>query len=128
MFKLFAETLENKNQTVDADNWTPLHHAASGGHLKLCRYIVDSGADKKPIGRGIHLGYTRWPGYTPLNIAAAEGRLRTCILFIDEWGDLIQVLKGIWYTKNQNVFIGLISMFYFIFIVIAFLVVIVFKN
>ena len=96
--------------------------------MELCRYIVDSGAETRPIGHGIHLGYTRWAGYTPLNIAAAEGNLRTCKVFIDEWGDLIQVLKGIWYTKNQNVFIGLISMFYFIFIVIAFLLVIVFKN
>ena len=102
VFKLLAETFENKNQTANADNWTPLHQAAAGGHLELCRFIIDSGADKKPIGRG--LGYTRWAGYTPLNIAAAEGHPRTCKLFIDEWADLIQVLKGILYTENRKVF------------------------
>ena len=102
VFKLLAETFENKNQTANADNWTPLHQAAAGGHLELCRFIIDSGADKKPIGRG--LGYTRWAGYTPLNIAAAEGHPRTCKLFIDEWADLKQVLKGIFYTDNIKVF------------------------
>ena len=63
VFKLLTETLENKNQAANANNWTPLHQAAFGGHLELCRYIVDSGAEKRPIGRGVHLGYTRWAGY-----------------------------------------------------------------
>ena len=102
VFKLLAETLENKNHNVNGSNWTPLHAAAYMGHLEFCRYIIDSGADKNPIGQG--LGYTGLPGYTPLSIAAAEGHPRICKLFIDEWADLVQVLKGFFYTNNIKVF------------------------
>ena len=124
VFKLLAETFENKNQTANANNWTPLHQAAAAGHLELCRFIIDSGADKKPIGRGVHLGYTRWAGYTPLNIAAAEGHPRTCKLFIDEWADLIQVLKGILYTNNRKVYISVFLLFLMFFVPIELLILI----
>ena len=81
----------------------------------VCRYIIDSGADKNPIGQG--LGYTGLPGYTPLSIAAAEGHPRTCKLFIDEWADLKQVLKGIMYTNNIKVvtFVSLLFAMFFVF-------------
>ena len=121
VFKFLTETLQDKNQAANAVNWTPLHQAASQGHLEICRFIIDSGADKKPIGHAFHLGYTRWAGCTPLNIAAAEGHPRTCKLFIDEWADLIQLLKGILFTKNQNVALCLISFIALLFL--AFIVI-----
>ena len=102
VFKLLTETLENKNQTPYAHNWTPLHRAASRGYLELCRYIIDSGADKRPIGNSNIRG-SNYLGYTPLAIAAAEGHLSTCKLFIDEWADLILFSKGILFTKNWTV-------------------------
>ena len=103
VFKVLTKTLENKNQAANTNNWTPLHQAASGGHTKLCRYILDSGADKRPIAisNGYYLGYAS----TPLAFAAANGRLKTCKLFIDEWPDLIQFLKAILWTKKPSVFI-----------------------
>ena len=111
VFKLLAETLENKNQAVNANNWTPLHSAASGGHLELCRYIVDSGADKRPIGNGYFLRYAG----TPLAAAAGEGHLKTCKFFIEEWRDLIQFLKGIVFTKNIRVIIYAAVLFVILF-------------
>ena len=112
VFKLFTQTLENKNQAANADNWTPLHQAASGGHIDLCRYILDSGADKRPIGHGAFLGYAS----TPLEAAASEGRLRTCKLFIDESADLIKFVKAIYSTLNRRVYIcaGLLTGFVFV--------------
>ena len=102
VFKLLTETLEDKNQTPFAHNWTPLHRAASRGCLELCRFIIDSGADKRPIGN-VNIRGSIYLGYTPLAIAASEGHLTTCKLFIDEWADLIQFSKGILFTKNWTV-------------------------
>ena len=124
VFRLLTETLENKNQTPYAHNWTPLHQAASTGRLELCRYIIDSGADKRPIGNSSIRG-SIYLGYTPLAIAAAEGHLLTCKLFIDEWADLIQFSKGILFTKNWMVLLytALFCVFLFeIFILVPFMI------
>ena len=114
VFKLLTQTLENKNQTAKASNWTPLHEAASRGHIDLCRYILESGADKRPIGFGAFLGY----GSTPLAAAAAEGRLRTCKLFIDEWADLKKSVTAIFSTKNRRVRFCASLLFIFAFVMI----------
>ena len=101
VFKLLTQTLENKNQAANANNWTPLHKAASKGHIELCRYILDSGADKRPMGHGVF--WALGQAGTPLAAAAAEGRFRTCTLFIDEWADLIQFVKAILFSRNRRV-------------------------
>ena len=120
VYKMFVGTLENKNHTANGNTWTPLHQAAASGHFDVCKFIIDSGADKKPIGRGPY--YSRWNGYTPLNIAAAECHPRTCKLFIDEWADLIQVLKGFLYTKNRKVSIFVALLFLMIYFLVIYLI------
>ena len=114
VFKLLTRTLENKNQVANANNWTPLHVAAARGHRDLCRYILDSGADKRPLGHGVDwsLGHAG----TPLAAAAAKGQFRTCKLFIDEQADLTQFVKAIFCTRNKGIFICAIFLFCFVFL------------
>jgi ankyrin repeat protein len=120
VYKMFVGTLENKNHTANGNTWTPLHQAAALGRFDVCRFIIESGADKKPIGRGPY--YSRWNGYTPLNVAAAEGHPRTCKLFIDEWADLIEVVKGMLYTKNRKVSICVVLLLLMIYFLVLYLI------
>ena len=63
-----------KNSWID----TPLHFAASKGHLKICKYIVDKVEDKNP--KCIN-------GRTPLHYAAISGHLEVCLLIMPKIQD-----------------------------------------
>ena len=39
--------IENKNPRDDS-GWTPLHYAANGGHLSICKAIMSSTDEKDP--------------------------------------------------------------------------------
>ena len=44
MMKLLIEYGGNPNAT-DTEKWTPLHAAATCGHLHLVKFLIDAGAD-----------------------------------------------------------------------------------
>ena len=63
---------DNKNPRNEW-NETPLHFAASKGHLKICKYIVGKVEDKNPKCMN---------GRTPLHYAAIKGHLEVCLLIM----------------------------------------------
>ena len=68
---------DNKNPK---NSWkeTPLHFAASKGHLKICKYIVDKVEDKNP---------KNILGRTPLHYAAIIGHLEVFLLIMPKIQD-----------------------------------------
>ena len=69
-----GNNLKNNNKNP-RNTWkeTPLHFAASKGHLKICKYIVDKVEDKNP---------KCIKGRTPLHYAAIRGHLEVCLLIM----------------------------------------------
>ena len=62
-----ASGVKNKNPVND-DGETPLHKAATGGHVKICKLILENVVDKCPIaGKGL----------TPLHCSARAGYSET---------------------------------------------------
>ena len=62
----------------DLDGVTPLHQAAKGGHLQICRAIIEKLVDKNPKCN---------VGMTPLHYAAERGRVGVYQLIIKHVGD-----------------------------------------
>ncbi len=58
--------------------WTPLHLAATAGHIDCCRYLLAHGADVTSAG---HVGIT------PLHLAAAYGHLDVIKALVDNESD-----------------------------------------
>ena len=58
--QLIMENIEDKNPK-DNNGWTPLHYAASNGHLAICQLIMENIEDKNPKENN---------GWTPLHSAA----------------------------------------------------------
>ena len=68
IFKLILESLasdNNKNPRSDG-GYTPLHIAASNGHLEICQIILEEVDDKNPLTDD---------GFSPLYLAANNGHL-----------------------------------------------------
>jgi hypothetical protein len=61
---------------------TPLHRSAYGGHLDVCRLLLDAGARVSAVDRGS--GDLR----TPLHKAAAQGHLSVVRLLLDRGADV----------------------------------------
>ncbi|KAE9042144.1 hypothetical protein PR002_g4073 [Phytophthora rubi] len=68
----------------DAAGNTPLHHAAEGGHLTLCKLLLANGANINAQNKS---------GETPLHFAIASQRHGVCIHFVENHAD---VLKKVW--------------------------------
>ena len=60
-----AEVLENRNPRKN-DSWTPLHLAAHGGHLEICKLICQDNIDKNPLNEN---------GQSPIDVANASGNM-----------------------------------------------------
>ena len=58
---------------------TPLMGAAACGHLEVCRYLLEQGADRDKADSG---------GYTPLHRAAMSGHLKIAMLLMSYGADL----------------------------------------
>ena len=54
---------------------TPFHHIAAGGHLDMCKLIIENINDKNPANQD---------GLTPLHVAATCGHLDVFKLIIDK--------------------------------------------
>jgi len=75
IYMLLSNHLTNKNpSSPDGSGWTPLHMAACKGHLKICKFIMDSLVNKNP-GNAIN--------FTPLHVAAIHGHTDLCALILE---------------------------------------------
>jgi len=59
--------------TIDADGWTPLHHAASAGQFEAAAFLIENGAD-------LNAGSNK--GDTPLHLAVSRGKRKVVKLLI----------------------------------------------
>ncbi len=64
--------------TMQSTGWTPLHYAAFGGHVEVCRYL---------LGRQVDIDARSPNGTTPLMMAARQGHLETVRLLLWEVAD-----------------------------------------
>ena len=65
--------------TKNGDNLTPLHLAALGGYLDVCKLLIEKGADVNAQGKY---------NMTPLHIAAEKGHLDVCKFLIEKGADV----------------------------------------
>ena len=65
------ENLKDKNSRNDYGD-TPLHWAAKGGKLEICRLLINNIENKNPVNND---------GETPFDLASDEGHLEICQLF-----------------------------------------------
>ena len=70
----FLITLWSKNPS-DENGYTPLHEAAQGGHIDICKLILDKITVKNPSDEN---------GYTPLHETAQGGHIDVCKLILDK--------------------------------------------
>ena len=77
-FNVGIRTLQDSKNPRNHWGETPLHYAASKGHLKVCEYIVDKVEDKNP--KDIN-------GRTPLHYAAFNGYLQVYSLIMPKVQD-----------------------------------------
>ena len=75
LYQLVTEKCVDKN--IPFPFTTPLHKAASRGHLSICQFIVENTRFKNPE---ICSGPT--VGWTPLHFAARSGHVEVCRLII----------------------------------------------
>ena len=68
-----AEGIKNKNPVNEDHGETPLHKAATEGHVKICKLILENVVDKCPIAH---------KGITPLHCSARSGHSETCELIL----------------------------------------------
>jgi ankyrin repeat protein/tetratricopeptide (TPR) repeat protein len=59
--------------TIDADGWTPLHHAASAGQFEAAAFLIENGAD-------LNAGSNK--GDAPLHLAVSRGKRKVVKLLI----------------------------------------------
>ena len=78
---LHLTALTKETYFIKYDGVTPLHLAASNGHVKICQLIMEHLSDKNPA-NDYWLG-----GFTPFHEAAKNGHLAVCQLMIDNLAD-----------------------------------------
>lgn len=76
--KYLIEKGANVNAS-DEFGWTPLTHAASGGHTETAKLLIKEGADVNKANNS---------GQTPLHAAASGNHTETAKLLIEAWADI----------------------------------------
>jgi ankyrin repeat protein len=71
--------LISKQADVNQPGWTPLHYAATGGHIELIQMLLEESA---------YIDAESPNGTTPLMMAARYGSAKATQLLIDEGADL----------------------------------------
>jgi ankyrin repeat protein len=81
IYKLIIENVQNKNPRSNIGN-TPLHAAAEGGHMDICKLILESIQPTFAIDGQICKLNIENPmndfGYTPFDMAESFGRSKVC--------------------------------------------------
>ena len=76
--RAIAEKLIARDAAVNKTGWTPLHYAATGGHLELIRLLLDHSA---------YIDAESPNGSTPLMMAARYGAIDGARLLLEEGAD-----------------------------------------
>jgi ankyrin repeat protein len=71
--KYVVQRNRNIVSAIDADGWTPLHHAAAAGQLEVATFLIEKGAD---------LNASSNKGDTPLHLAVSRREKKVVKLFI----------------------------------------------
>lgn len=71
MLRLLVERGANVNAR-DTELWTPLHAAATCGHVRLCRYLCDHGADLLAVNADGNMPYDLCEDVTTLDYIESE--------------------------------------------------------
>ena len=74
-----AKLLISRHADVNHPGWTPLHYAATGGHLEIMKALLEESA---------YIDAESPNGTTPLMMAARYGSAKAVQLLIDEGADL----------------------------------------
>ena len=74
-----AKLLISKQADINQPGWTPLHYAATGGHVELIQFLLEESA---------YIDAESPNGTTPLMMAARYGSAKATQLLIDEGADL----------------------------------------
>lgn len=74
-----AMLLISKQADINQPGWTPLHYAATGGHVELIQFLLEESA---------YIDAESPNGTTPLMMAARYGSAKATQLLIDEGADL----------------------------------------
>ena len=64
--------MSNIEKEINMVGYTPLHHAARGGHFEVCRWLIENTTDPNPIHE---------VGKTPYHYAVEEGHKTIIELF-----------------------------------------------
>ena len=65
---------------LNEDDRSPLHYAASNGHFRVCKLIIENTSDKNPAS-------IKFDGDTPLHWAASNGHVEICQLIMEHLSD-----------------------------------------
>ncbi|WP_420869220.1 ankyrin repeat domain-containing protein [Cupriavidus gilardii] len=71
--------VEQRQVEINKTGWTPLHYAATNGHLEIVRYLLEESA---------YVDAESPNGTTPLMMATRGGHIETVKLLLDEGADL----------------------------------------
>jgi ankyrin repeat protein len=74
-----AKLLISKQADINQPGWTPLHYAATGGHVELIQFLLEESA---------YIDAESPNGTTPLMMAARYGSAKATQLLIDEGADI----------------------------------------
>jgi ankyrin repeat protein len=74
-----AKLLIGRQADINHPGWTPLHYAATGGHINLIQVLLDESA---------YIDAESPNGTTPLMMAARYGSLKAVQLLLDEGADV----------------------------------------
>ena len=80
-----ALDLVARGAAINKAGWTPLHYAATGGHLRICAFLIGAGADVNAESPN---------GTTPLMMAAMYGNSAVVKLMLESGAEA--------YTRNDQ--------------------------
>jgi len=72
-------SLVSKGAEVNKDGWTPMHYAATGGHTRICAFLLGARAEVDSPGPN---------GTTPLMMAAMYGNAETVRFLLESGADV----------------------------------------
>jgi hypothetical protein len=91
---------EADQASASHNSWTPLHLAASNGHMELAKLLLESGAD---------MSVANSNGATPLYSASAKGHTEVVKLLLEKGADISVANNDGWTPLNAAVSNGYVA-------------------